>query len=87
MLMIIRALRGSLKHGQFKSLTFENSVLEDYFPKVCATPILVIGSVIGLFPLHNGVLLMFTINQTPLGNGETFWLPSWGLYIPSSIEI
>ena len=27
-----------------------------YCPTVCATPILVMGSIIGQFPLHNGVL-------------------------------
>ena len=30
--------------------------------KTCATPILVMGSVMRLFPLRNGIFLMITIN-------------------------
>jgi hypothetical protein len=39
----------------------------EYIPTVCATPILVLGSVMGQFPLCNGVSLMITIvNSIPL---------------------
>ena len=41
-----------------------------YCPEAFVSPILVMWSAMGLFPLCNGVLLMITINQNPLVNTE-----------------
>ena len=40
--------------------------------KVCATRILVMGFLIGLFPLHNEIFFMITIKEIPSANRLNF---------------
>ena len=47
----------------------KNSSNLDRIDADSTSPILVMGSVMGLFQFHNGVLLMTAIKETPFANG------------------